>query len=538
MNLISRACLLVSALGLSTTTSHAQTPAPVTVQTDQGAVIGQLGSVQTFMGIPYAAPPVGPLRWKAPQPAAAWSTSRDATLPGNICPQVVLALFPVPGKNPGDVQGDEDCLYLNVYAPRSASASSRLPVMVWIHGGAFTVGAGSDYDGSALAEKYGLVVVTLNYRLGALGFLSLSSLDSGSQNQQSGNYGLQDQQAALKWVQRNVAAFGGDPAKVSVAGESAGGMSVCAQLASPQAAGLFRGAIIQSGLCTSPGNAVLQKDAATRNLKYAAKLGCAPGDVPCLQGADVSALLRTTVPGLRPVSNLVWSPVYGTDLLPLPLQEAYAQGRFNRVPVLAGTNHDEGRLFVSVASPDGKPVTLIKYWGGTGLLVGALKAQRVLLQYPYRKFGTPALAFATMFTDGVFSCPGQAVNTAISKYVPVYSFEFSDPQAVTPLKSPADLPGLGSYHGSSLVYAFQTKVAGGGDPAMFSPAQAKLSDAFSSAWASFVRTGNPASGGQTDWRAFDAARSNVQVFTPGGVQESTRFSAEHKCAFWGGLNVR
>jgi para-nitrobenzyl esterase len=179
-------------------------------------VIGRVGTVQTFMGIPYAAPPVGSRRWKAPQPAPAWTTPRDAALPGDVCPQVVLALFPVPGKNPGDVQGDEDCLYLNVYAPRSASASSRLPVMVWIHGGAFTVGAGSDYDGSAQAEKYGLVVVTLNYRLGALGFLSLSSLDAGSQDGQSGNYGLQDQQAALKWVQRNVAAFGGDPAKVSI----------------------------------------------------------------------------------------------------------------------------------------------------------------------------------------------------------------------------------------------------------------------------------------------------------------------------------
>ena len=540
MTLISRAALLIAVLGLLTPAAQAQTAeqSAITVQTDHGAVTGQQGSVQRFLGIPYAAPPLGALRWKAPQPVPAWSTPRDASRFGSVCPQVVLALFPVPGKAAGDIQGNEDCLYLNIYAPKAATAASNLPVMVWIHGGAFTVGAGSDYDGSVLAEKYGVIVVTLNYRLGALGFLALSSLDAASQGGQSGDYGLQDQQAALNWVKGNVAAFGGNPADLTIAGESAGGMSVCAQLASPLSAGLFQKAIIQSGLCASPGNAVLQKEAAARNLKYVSKLGCRPENLACLQQVDVAALLKTTVPGLRPVSNLVWSPVYGTELLPLTLQDAYTQGKFNRVPLLDGTNHDEGRLFVSVASPDGKPVTLIKYWGGTGLLVGALRAQRVLAQYPYRKYGTPALAFATMFTDGVFSCPGQAVNTALSKYVPVYAFEFNDPQAVTPLKSPPDLPGLGSYHGSSLVYAFQTPIAGGGDPKMFSPDQARLSDAFSSSWASFVRAGIPSAAGQGAWQPFDPARNNVQVFAPAGVRESTDYSAEHNCAFWTGLNLK
>ena len=315
-------------------------------------------------------------------------------------------------------------------------------------------------------------------------------------------------------------------------------MSVCAQLASPLGAGLFQKAIIQSGLCTSPGNAVLQKDAAARNLKYVSKLGCRPEDVACLQKTDVAMLLKTTVPGLRPASNLVWSPVYGTDLLPLTLQDAYAQGRFNRVPVLAGTNHDEGRLFVQVASPSGKPVSLALYWGGTGLLVGTLRAQRVLARYPYRAYGTPALAFATMFTDGVFSCPGQRVNTALSKYVPVYSYEFNDPQAVTLLKSPADLPGLGAFHSSGLVYAFQAPVEGLADPAAFSLDQARLSDAFSAAWAAFIRAGNPNPAGQSGWKAFDPARNNVQVFAPTGVQESTGFSEEHKCAFWTALNLK
>ena len=526
------------ALAMTALSPWAQAQRAVQVQTDHGAVVGQEAASQRFLGIPYAAPPVGALRWQAPQPAPAWTQPRDATTFGHLCPQTVLALFPVPGKAPGDVQGDEDCLYLNVYAPKGSAAGQKRPVMVWLHGGAFTVGAGSDYDPHVLAENYGELVVTLNYRLGALGFLALASLDSGSQGGQSGNYGLQDQQAALRWVQVNIAAFGGDPGNVTVAGESAGGMSVCAQLASPAAAGLFQKAIVQSGLCTSPGNAVLQKDAASRNLKYASKLGCKADDVDCLKRVDVTQLLKPTVPRLRPASNLVWSPVYGTDVLPQTLQDAYRSGQFNRVPVLAGTNHDEGRLFVQVASPQGKPVSAVLYWGGTGLLVGALKTQSVLAQYPYRNYGTPALAFATMFTDGVFSCPAQAVDTALSQYVPVYAFEFNDPNAVTSQTSPADLPGLGSFHSSSLVYAFQTPVAGIADPAMFSAAQARLSDTFSAAWATFAATGNPTPAGGAAWRSFDPLRANVQEFTPTRVQETLGFAAEHKCAFWQALNLR
>ena len=508
-----------------------------TVRTEGGTVVGREAAVQTFLGIPYAAPPVGDLRWRAPQPAQPWRTPKDAFTFGNVCPQVALALFPVPGVTPGQLQGDEDCLYLNVYAPKGTAEGSKLPVLVWIHGGSFTNGAGSDYDGSVLAEKYGLVVVTLNYRLGALGFLALPKLDVEAPGGASGNYGLLDQQAALRWVQGNIPAFGGDPANVTLAGESAGGLSVCDQLASPAAAGLFQRAIIQSGLCTSPGNAVTVMEAATRNQSYAAKLGCSVADLACLRRLPPAALLETRVPGLRPLSNLVWSPVYGGGALPLTLGDAFGQGRFNRVPVLLGTNHDEGRLFVSVASPNGQPLSAVQYWGGVGLFVGVEPAQRVLAQYPIRAYGTPALALTTLFTDGVFSCPARDVSAALSRYAPVYAYEFNDPQAVTGLKVPAGLPGLGSFHGSSLVYAFGTRVPGVADPAMFSPAQAQLSDAFSSAWATFAKVGNPNAAGSPQWRPFDPARGNVQVFAPTGIQESTNFAAEHKCAFWSGLKL-
>lgn len=515
--------------------SLAQAQQPVTVQTDRGTVVGRQADVRTFLGIPYAAPPVGDLRWKSPQPAAAWDRPRDASQFGGECAQTVLALFALPGETPGAVKGQEDCLYLNVFAPKEATPQSRLPVMVWIHGGAYTAGSASAYDGSVLAQKNNMLVVTINYRLGALGWLALPALGAEDGGGQSGNYGLMDQQAALSWVKTNITAFGGDPTKVTIAGESAGGMSGCAHLASPASAGLFRGAMIQSGLCTSPGNSVTLAEAQNRNRKYVTNLGCKADNLACLRAAPVEKLLSTRVPGLRPAVNLVWSPVYASKLLPLTLREAFESGQFNRVPVMNGTTHDEGRLFVSVASPDGKPISPAVYWGGTGLTVGSANTTKVLKQYPYRNFGTPALAFATMFTDAVFSCPALRVNTALSKYVPVYAFEFDDPNAATIVKVPGDLPGLGSHHSSSLAYAFQSSIPGLADAADFTPAQRQLSDAFSAAWASFVKTGKPA---PADWRPFDPARNNVQVFTPDGVQESILFSNDHRCNFWLPLDLK
>ena len=451
---------------------------------------------------------------------------------------MVIALFALPGETPGDINGQEDCLTLNIYTPANVTSQSRLPVMTWIHGGSFVAGSASGYSGAELARKYGVVVVTMNYRLGALGWLSLPAL-SAEAGGQSGNYGLQDQQAALRWVQRNIAAFGGDPGKVTLAGESAGGMSVCAHLVSPQSAGLFRGAIIQSGLCTSPGNSVTLAQAEKRNTPYATNLGCRSTDLTCLRKVDLQKLLTTRVPGLRPASAQVWSPVYANAVLPLQLRDAFGSGRFNRVPVMNGTTHDEGRLFVQVASPDGKPISPVLYWGGTGLTVGLVNTSRTLARYPYRRYGTPALAFATMFTDAVFSCTALRVDQALTKYVPVYAFEFNDPQAATQIKSPVDLPGLGSHHSSSLVYAFQAPVLGLADSAQFTPAQRILSDRFSGAWMAFVKNGTPdPSGSSGAWRLFDSARNNVQVFTPDGVRESTLFAQDHQCEYWLPLNLQ
>ncbi|GGR26770.1 carboxylesterase/lipase family protein [Deinococcus ruber] len=516
--------------------SVAAAQTPVTIETDHGPVVGQQTDTRSFLGIPYAAPPVGNLRWRSPQPAAPWTAPRDATHFGNVCPQTVIALFALPGETPGTVKGQEDCLTLNVYTPVGATPQSRLPVMAWIHGGSFVAGSSAGYSGAELARKNNVIVVTLNYRLGALGWLSLPALSAEAAGQ-SGNYGLQDQQAALRWVQANIAAFGGDPTKVTVVGESAGGMSVCAHLASPQSAGLFRGAIIQSGLCTSPGNAVTLAQAEARNTRYASNLGCQATDLACLRSLDPQKLLAAKVPGLRPASAQVWSPVYASAALPFQLRDAFQSGQFNRVPVLNGTTHDEGRLFIQVASPDGKPISPVLYWGGTGLTAGLVNTASALARYPYRRYGTPALAFATLFTDAVFSCPALRVDQALSRYVPVYAFEFNDPQAATLLKSPSDLPGLGSHHSSSLAYAFQAPVAGLADPAQFTPTQQKLSDAFSGAWMAFVKTGNP-NASSTAWMPFSTETGNVQEFTPGGVQQSVLFAKAHQCEYWLPLDLQ
>lgn len=209
-------------------------------QTDRRPVRGVVGEdFRVFHGIPYAAPPVGELRWRPPQPAPRWREPLDATAPRNECAQTPH--FNWPGSD------HEDCLFLNVTTPRHTH--DRLPVMVWIHGGGFTNGTGSDHDARKLAVEGDVVVVTINYRLGPLGFLALPSLSEENPGIQSGNYGIEDQQAALRWVRHNATAFGGDPGNVTIFGGSSGSGSVCAHLVSPTAAGLFHRAIMQSFAC-------------------------------------------------------------------------------------------------------------------------------------------------------------------------------------------------------------------------------------------------------------------------------------------------
>ncbi|HTP17882.1 MAG TPA: carboxylesterase family protein, partial [Streptosporangiaceae bacterium] len=284
--------------------------------------------VNSFLGLPYAAPPTGNLRWRPPQPAASWSGVRDATQFGPSCPQ---ALTGNPLLPPGTIS--EDCLYLNVYAPPVGSNDQGgRPVLVWIHGGGLVQDGARDYDGSKLAAD-GVVVVTINYRLGALGFLALPALASHGA---AGNYGLMDQQAALRWVQRNIARFGGDPRNVTIAGQSAGGLSVLAQMVSPGARGLFQRAIVQSGTFALNQRPLATAEAAGE--RFATAVGCPDQSAACLRNAPVSALVANfgvEIPG-----------VVDGSVLTQPIGTALASGQFARVPVINGITHDEELLFV------------------------------------------------------------------------------------------------------------------------------------------------------------------------------------------------
>ena len=281
--------------------------------------------MNSFLGLPYAAPPTGNLRWRPPQPAAAWSGVRDATTFGPSCPQA-----PSPFAPPG--QFSEDCLYLNVYTPAARSSFGGRPVLVWIHGGGLVQDGARDYDGTKLAAD-GVVVVTINYRLGALGFLAHPALASHGA---AGNYGLMDQQAALRWVQRNIARFGGDPGNVTIAGQSAGGLSVLAQMVSPGARGLFQRAIVQSGTFALNQRPLAVAEAAGET--FATAVGCADQSAACLRSAPVSDLVANfgvEIPG-----------VVDGAVLTQPIGTALARGQFARVPVINGITHDEELLFV------------------------------------------------------------------------------------------------------------------------------------------------------------------------------------------------
>jgi para-nitrobenzyl esterase len=350
----------------------------VLVRTDKGPVRGMVsGESRQFSGIPYAAPPVGELRWGSPQPARSWTTPRDATRPGPAC---------APNPNlPGQPFG-EDCLYLNVTTPRDAGGR-RLPVMVFVHGGAFQFGAGHGYRPSDMAVGGQVVVVTVNYRLGVFGFLTHPALDGGSARHRSGNFGLEDQQAALGWVQRNAGAFGGDPRKVTVFGQSSGARSVCAQLVAPAAAGLFARAILQSEPCTMtdwpqpngtpdpnpPGFPRPRAKAVAHGLAVAEQLGCAdPATAAgCLRALPPSTLFE------RP-PDFGFAPVFGGGgVVPVDPAEAVAAGRFTKVPVLHGITRDEYRLNDALAEAFGQPpLTEPEYVRRVAAFVGADNAGR------------------------------------------------------------------------------------------------------------------------------------------------------------------
>ena len=406
------------------------------VNTGSGAVRGVVhGPYRVFQGIPYAAPPVGPLRWRPPQPAAHWKGIRDATRPGSPCAQLPLTVLPggkalLPGASNLTGSTSENCLYLNVWTP--ARPTHPRPVFVWFHGGDDIYGAGSDYDGSKLTVQSGVVVVTVNYSLGPLGYLALPALSAQSPDHTSGDYGLMDQVAALRWVRANIAAFGGNPKQVTVGGQSAGAWAGCDLIASPAARGLFERAILESGTCAAGGSGsnatapVLTLGAAeAAGQTFAASVGCsdASTQLSCLRALPASKLISGELAA-------TWGVNTGPTVLPISPAAAWAKGRINRVPVLVGTTHDEYRFrtFVNVDLLGGGPLTPATY--ATRVQeADPGSAGAILAEYPPSAYPSPDLAYATEMTDSLYSCPAHADDLLYSTRVPVYAYEFDDEHA-------------------------------------------------------------------------------------------------------------
>lgn len=478
------------------------------ISTEAGQVRGStVSGVQAFQGIPYAAPPVGERRWRAPQRAEAWRGVRDGTKPGSKCPQRGIE----------GVDGSEDCLSLNVWRP--GAAAKNLPVLVFLHGGGMVNGAGSLYDPAKLVAR-GNVVVTVNYRLGALGFLAHPELRDPA----VGNFGLADQQAALGWVKRNVAAFGGDARRVTVWGESAGAFSICAQLASPTARGLFDQAIVQSGPCVN--DFVARKTAHQRAVDNAAVIGCK--DLECLRNKPFQDLVGLGERGFtadRRVADRTWLPVAGTPMLPFQPLVAQRLGLAIAVPTLQGGTKDEMRSHVASSYDQrGKPVTVEQYPRVLTDLYGVRDARRIVAEYPVESFPTPSLALAQVLTDEgklVGACTQLTANDLMARRAPVYAFEFAEPRKGQPGEFP-----YGAHHGVDVQYFLGSTDPGPWTPPPLTGEQAKLSERLLDQWSAFAAAGRP---GWPQYRK-DVVNS-ISTTNPGPVN----LRSEHRCDFWESL---
>ena len=471
-----------------------------TVEIAQGHLRGfAKDGVLRFNGIPYARPPVGALRWRPAEAPDPWTGIRDASRFGHIAPQVRSAAEALIGGTPGEQS--EDCLYLNVWTP---GTDGKRPVMVWIHGGAFVNGAGTigTYNGKHLAVRGDVVVVTVNYRLGALGFLNLHDATDGK-HPASGVDGLTDQIAALRWVRDNIAAFGGDPGNVTVFGESAGAMSIGALLAMPSARGVFQKAILQSG--ASHIGRGRESSAKVARLLLG-KLGVS--DAQHLAAVPLEAIVKAQADILnqrRDGGGLPFGPTIDGTLLPVRAIENVRAGSASGVPLLSGTTMEEWKLFTA-ARPKlrlMKAATLLKYATN---LVGQGHADALLATYSE---GSNFERWNAIMTDRSFAVPSARLLEAQNAYAPVFSYRFD-------WRSPLLGGVLGSCHALEIAFVFGTyneKRAG-----LFFGSGTKadaLSEAMMQSWIAFAHSGDPATPATDTWPRYDAATRATLIFGDG-----------------------
>ncbi len=500
---------------------------PLVVVTGSGPVRGfSAHGVREFRAIPYAASTAGEQRWTPPVPPAPWVAVRDATQFQPGCPQVVR--FAVT-----EASDNEDCLHLNIAIPESAAAQhAALPVLIWMHGGAWVGGSNDLYPLDFLAQHSGVIVVAINYRLGVFGFMPHPAFDAAT----NGGLAFEDQRLAFRWVQQNIAAFGGNPHNVTIAGESAGAASVCLQLATPERArGLFQRGIIQSAGCTTPLRTVAEGE--VMGLQLAQDVGCADPTtaLACLRRVPLPPLLAAQT-ALAARVGRAFSPSVGSLALPRDGTTAFSHGQFVRVPLLNGGTRDEMRLYVGYDVIGGSPVTTDNYLAKLSALYGA-QAPAIAARYPPSHYSSPASALGTVMSDylpgaGLNNCLFLHTATLASRYVPVYQYEFTD-QAAPPVMPD---PGfeLGAVHSSELPYQFprftNKRVFDGPELATGSARLAKQMAAY---WGAFARSGKPTVAGLPAWHRF---RSDAAVLRldPSHVVEYDAGQA-HQCRFWARL---
>ena len=528
----SRALLLGAAAACATALAPAPaaTASPVAFTTE-GPVAGQVVSgMREFLGIRYAAAPTGDFRWKPPRRPGFHIQTFQATQFGNHCPQ--------PASPFGLASATEDCLFLNVYAPDKIDILR--PVMFWIHGGALVVGESDDYDPSRLVAQ-GVIVVTINYRLGALGFLAHPALTAESPGQNtSGDYGIEDQQFALDWVHRNIIFFGGNPENITVFGESAGGLSTFSNLVSPLTKGKFQRAIVESGAyrLTLPSLATAEAQGVT----YATAEGC-----PGTNAATAACLRALTVAQVLAKENAA-GYVPNTDgvVLPNSIATALKNGQFNRVPVMNGSNHDEWRLFVAlnnvipiILGGGGpaqiaaaiNPTTFPNLIAGTLGIPVALTAPIVALYPPGATTLSTELALGALGTDAIFACPAHFADELTSQFVPTFAYEFNDENAPQNFLPFVGFP-YGAAHASEIQYLFGVRNGAGVPVVPLNADQQKLSAQMVKYWTEFAEGGNPNEAGSPNWPKFVTANDDMQSLTPPTPSTEFNFTTVHNCAFW------
>lgn len=504
------------------TPSVTDPPGAVTAVTVSGPVVGRAqGGVTVFRRVPYAAPPVGALRFAPPAPVVPWTTPRDATVPGSECARFG-SIFGGPAP-----AGEEDCLHVNVFTPGVRGAR---PVMVWIHGGGFLTGSGSEpvYDGTRFALDHNTVVVTINYRLGVFGFLSHPSLATPTGG--TGNWGFLDQQAALRWVQANASRFGGDPARVTIFGESAGATSVLLHNVSAGSRGLFARSIVES----SP--APRLPDLARANgfgERVAQGVGCTSGDVAaCLRAAEPQRLYNALTSSGEPGGpffqerGFYYLPtIDGVSFTEQPLA-SFRAGRSSAAPMILGTNSDEGTVFTAgiispaITSEAQYRAALVRGAAATGLTT--TQAEMIAAQYPVSRYDSPNAALTAVTTEGFFACATRYIaqkQRAAGHAVWLYRFD-QEPGHV-------GIDGLGVFHAAELSFVFGVENGILGDNTS-APA---LATAMRGYWTRFAANATPA--GSPLWPAY-TPEGDLRLRLASAISIESA-DPDRRCGFWSGL---